>query len=124
MATFEINGKEYELKLNFKSVAYLNKIAEGGSFGLIVKVLQGDVEIFPHIIFAGLFHTGENIPLKDVEKAINDAVENEKMTFSDIYKLSNDLVTKSFFYKDVVQKLVSQQPEGKKALEQLEQILG
>lgn len=124
MATFEINGKEYELKLTFKAVAYLNGIVEGGSLGLIGKALQGDVEIFPHIIFAGLFHTGENIPLKDIEKAVDEAVSGEKLSFNDIYRISNELITKSFFYKETFQRVVSQQPEGKKVLEQLEQIFG
>lgn len=119
MATFEINGKEYELKLTYAAVKRLNKVHEGGSFELIGKALQGDFDTFPHVVHAGLLHTGENFTLEDVEKTIEDAVENEKLSFDDIMRLSNEVVTQSFFYKPTVDKMAKKNPEMKQALEQL-----
>lgn len=119
MATFEINGKEYELKITYAAVKRLNNVHEGGSFELIGKAMQGDFETFPHIIHAGLLHTGENFAFKDIEKAIEEAVENERLSLDAIIKLSNEVITNSFFYKPTVDKLSKQNPEMKKALEQL-----
>lgn len=119
MATFEINGKDYELKLTYAAVKRLNGIHEGGSFELIGKAMQGDFETFPHIIQAGLLHTGENFTLKDVEKAIEDAFDNEQLSLDSILKISNEVVTQSFFYKPTIDKLAKQNPEMKQALEQL-----
>ena len=47
--TFTIDGKAYELKLDYQGVKYLNKIYEGGTFELISKALMGDFDAFPHI---------------------------------------------------------------------------
>lgn len=119
MATFEINGKEHELKLTYASVKRLNNVHEGGSFELIGKAMQGDFETFPHIIHAGLLHTGEDYSFKTVEEAIEQAFADEKISLDDIIKISNEVVTQSFFYKPTVTKLTKQNPEMKKALEQL-----
>jgi len=119
MARFEINGKEYELKLTFESVKYLNGLFEGGSFEVIGKAIMGDLNTFPHIIHAALFHTGENFALKDVEKAIDEAIQNEKLDLDGIVKLSNEIVANSFFYKKTVDKLLKENKEAKKAMEQL-----
>ena len=119
MSTFEINGKEYELKLTYESVKRLNSVHDGGSFELIGKAMQGDFDTFPHIVHAALLHTDENFTLKDVEDAIGELVENEKLSFDDIMRLSNEVITQSFFYKPTVDKLAKQNPEMKKALEQL-----
>lgn len=119
MATFEIDGKEYELKLTYASVKKLNNVHEGGSFELIGRALQGDFDTFPHIIHAALLHTGENFTLQDVENAIADLIEKEKLSFDDILRISNEVVTKSFFYGPTVEKLVKQNPEMRKALDQL-----
>src|SRR5690606_24390804 len=119
MATFEIGGKEYELKLNYAAVKRLNNVHEGGSFELIGKAMQGDFETFPHIVHAALLHTGENFTLQTVEDAIGELVENEKLTLDDIMRLSNEVITQSFFYKPTVDKLAKQNPEMKKALDQL-----
>lgn len=119
MATFEINGKEYELKITYAAVKRLNNVHEGGSFELIGKAMQGDFDTFPHIIHAGLLHTGENFAFKDVEQAIEEAVEAEKLSLDDILRLSNEVVTNSFFYKPTVDKLTKKNPEMKKALEEL-----
>src|SRR6185312_173138 len=119
MATFEINGKEYELKLNHAAVKRLTGVHEGGSFELIGRAMQGDFDTFPHILHAGLLHTGENFALQTVEDAIGELIENEKLSFDDIMRLSNEVVTQSFFYKPTVDKLTKKNPEMKKALEEL-----
>jgi len=119
MTTFEINGKEYELKITFAAVKRLNSAFEGGSYELIGRAIQGDFEAFPIIIHASLFHTGENFTLKDVEEAIEELFEKQAITFDDIQKISNAVVTESFFFKPTVDKLMKANPEMKKAYEQL-----
>ena len=119
MATFEVNGKEYELKLTYKAVKLLNNVHEGGSFELIGKAMQGDFDTFPHIIHAALLHTNENFSFATVEEASEEALENEKLTPDDVSKISNEVITESFFYKPTVDKLTKQNPEMKQALEQL-----
>lgn len=119
MATFEINGKEYELKINYAAVQRLNGIHEGGSFELIGKAMQGDFATFPHIVHAALLHTGENFAFKAVEKAIAESIDNERLSFDDILRISNEVITQSFFYKPTVDKLAKQNPEMKEAIEQL-----
>ena len=119
MATFKINGKEYELKITYAAVKRLNNVHEGGSFELIGKAMQGDFDTFPHIIHAALLHTDEKFTLKAVEDAIGELIENEKLSFDDIMRLSNEVITNSFFYKPTVDKLTKKNPEMKKALEEL-----
>lgn len=119
MATFTINEKEYELKLTYASVKKLNGIYEGGSFELIGKAMMGDFDTFPHIIQAGLLHTGENYTLETIELALSDAIEAEKMDMNDVLKMSNEVITQSFFYKATVNKLMAKDKNAKKALEEL-----
>lgn len=120
MANFEIKGKEYELKITYKAVKYLNSQFKGGSYEVIGKALSGDLEAFPVIIKAGLIHTEENFTTKEIEKAIEEAVDSESLSLEDITNINKEVVTDSFFYKATVEKLVSQNPEMKKALEQLQ----
>lgn len=119
MTMFEINEKEYELKLTYKAIKHLNKSFDGGSYELIGKAIQGDIEAFPLIVHAGLFHTGENIALKSVEERIGDLIDNGELSLEDIAKISDEVVTQSFFYKATVEKLMKNNPEMKTALEQL-----
>lgn len=119
MATFTINEKEFELKLTYASVKKLNGLYEGGSFELIGKAMMGDVDTFPHIVQAGLLHTGENYTLDAIETALGDAIEAEKMDMNDILKMSNEVITQSFFYKATVTKLMSKDKAAKKQLEEL-----
>lgn len=119
MATFEIGGKEYDLKLNYAAVKRLNNLYEGGSFELIGKAMQGDFDTFPHIVHAALLHTGENFTLQTVEDAIGELIEAEKLSFDDVLRISNEVVTQSFFYKPTVDKMTKKNPEMKQALEQL-----
>lgn len=119
MVTFEINEKEYELKLTYKSIKYLNGLFDGGSYELIGKAIQGDIEAFPKIVHAALFHSGENIALKTVEAVIEENVDNGELSLEDIAEISDKVVTQSFFYKSTVEKLMKRNPEMRKALEQL-----
>src|SRR5690625_4337775 len=119
MATFKIDGNEHELKLTYESVKRLNKVFEGGSYALIGSAFQGDLDTFPQVVHAALLHTGEKITQKQVEQAVEDAVENEELAFEDITKIYAEVVTESFFYKPTVAKLMKQNPEMKKAYEQL-----
>lgn len=119
MTVFEIEGKEYELKLTYKSIDYLNKIFEGGSYELIGLAIQGDFGAFPKIVHAALFHTGENFSLNQVENEIEKLIDSEKLTLEDVTKICDAVVTQSFFYKATVDKLTKNNPEMKKALELL-----
>jgi len=119
VATFEVNGKEHELKITYEAVKRLNKAFEGGTFEVIGKALSGDFEAFPIIVHAALLHTGENISLKDVETAIEQAFENESISQEDILRISNEVVTESFFFKPTVEKMMKQNPEMRKAYEQV-----
>lgn len=117
MALFTINGKEHELKLNYAAVERLNKLYEGGAYEFLGKAMMGDTETFPHIVHAGLLHTGENYSLNQVKDAIGQAVEEERLDLDSVIKLSNEVATGSFFYKKTVEKLLAEKPEAKKALE-------
>ncbi|ETB71265.1 hypothetical protein A943_07750 [Bacillus sp. CPSM8] len=116
MARFEIEGNEYELKLTYASVEYLNGLYKGGSFELIGKALMGDLEAFPNIIHAGLFHTGKNFSIKKIREAIEAAISEEKLDMDEIMKLSNEVVSKSFFYKKTVEKLLKKDPQATEML--------
>ncbi|MBU5341305.1 tail assembly chaperone [Caldifermentibacillus hisashii] len=119
METFEINGKEYELKLTFKAVRHLNGLYEGGAYALIGKAIMGDLDAFVNIVHAALLHTGENFKLKDIETAIEQLYEAEKLDQDSVTKICNEVVVNSFFYKKTVDKLLKDNPQAKKALETL-----
>lgn len=119
MATFTIGEKEYELKLTYASVKKLNGLYEGGSFELIGKAMMGDFDTFPHIIQAGLLHTGENFTLEAIETALGDAIEAEKLDMNGVLKMSNEVITQSFFYQATVNKLMAKDKDAKKAMEEL-----
>ena len=119
MAKFEIDGKEYDLKLTFESVNYLNGTLKGGSYELIGKALAGDFETFPQIVYAGLLHTGEKFTLKKVKDEIANKFANEELTLDYIQTTSNEVVSECFFYAPTVKKMLDKNPEMKKALEQI-----
>lgn len=119
MATFTIGEKEHELKLTYAGVKKLNGLYEGGSFELIGKAMMGDLDTFPHIVQAALLHTGENYTIKHVEDALDAAIEAEKIDMNDILKLSNEVITQSFFFKATVAKLLAKDKGAKKMLDGL-----
>lgn len=119
MARFEVAGKEYDLKLTFASVKHLNGLLQGGSLELIGRAMTGDLDTFVNIVHAGLFHTGENFSLKAIEKAVEEAFEAEKIDMDYVLKVSNEVVTDSFFYKKTVEKLLKNDPKAAKELANL-----
>ncbi len=119
MATFKINEKEYDLKLNYTGVKRLNALYEGGSYELIGKAIMGDLDAFPYIIQAALIHTGENFTLDTVEDAISAAMDSEELDLQGILRLSNEVITDSFFYKTVVTKLLAKDKKAKAMIDEL-----
>lgn len=119
MANFTINGKEQELKLTYAGVKYLNKVTEGGALSVVGQAMQGDADLFPHVIIAALKHTGEQYTLVDAEQAIEDAITEERLDFLGIMRLSNEVISESFFYKALMTKMMADNKEAKKALDKL-----
>jgi|SRR5690625_980792 len=119
MAKFEIDGTEYELRLDYDAIVTLNKSFKGGSMELIGQVLASNIEVYPIIIHAGLLHTGEKITKKQVEKELSKLINEQKITLEDLRKLGGELVTENFFYKPTLDKLLAIDPEAKKAYGQL-----
>ena len=119
MATFTIGEKEHELKLTYDGVKRLNKVHEGGSFELIGKAMMGDLDTFPHIVHAALLHTGEKYTFASVEAAIGEAFESERLDMDGILRLSNEVITQSFFYKATVAKLLAKDKSAKAMMELL-----
>lgn len=119
MATFKVNGKEYDLRLEWAGVKRLNGLYEGGSYELIGKAIQGDLNTFPHIIQAALMHTKENFALEAIEDAISEAMASEEIDFQTILRMSNEVVTDSFFYKAVVTKLLAKDKKARAALDEI-----
>ncbi|EPT8988159.1 tail assembly chaperone [Listeria monocytogenes] len=116
--TLEINGKEYELKLTFEGIDYLNKSDEGGALSLVGKVFTGDLGTYVKIVFACLKYTGENFSFETVEQAIKESIKNEKLDLDKVMKDGNTLVANNFFYKKTVDKLLKDEG-ARKAMEDL-----
>lgn len=119
MANFTVKGKEYDLKIDYSGVKYLNGLYEGGSFEMIGKAMMGDFDTFPYVIHAALKHTGENFSFVDVEQAIAEAIDTERLDLDSVLKVSNEVITQSFFYKATVAKLLKDNKDAKKALDAL-----
>lgn len=119
MERFEIKDEEHELKITLESVKYLNSLYDGGAFMLIQKAISGDIDTFMAIVYAGLFHTGKGFKKKDVEKAIEDGIANEKIDLDFINRTSYGVVAESFFYKKTVEKIFKNDPDAKKQIEEL-----
>ncbi|MFJ5716530.1 tail assembly chaperone [Neobacillus sp. NPDC093127] len=120
MARFEIDGKEYELKLTFESVKHLNGQFDGGSMELIGRAMMGDLDTFIKIVHAALFHAGQNFSFAVVEKEIEKAFAEEKLDMDYVLKVSNEVVVESFFYKTTAAKLLKSDP---KAAEQFKMLM-
>ena len=119
MAVFNIDGKEFELKLTYKAVKHLNGLFDGGAYEIVGKALSADLDAFPKVIHAALIHTGENFSIKEVEDAIESAIDDEVLAFEDISKILDEVVTQSFFFKATVTKMMERNPEMAKALKQI-----
>lgn len=117
--TFNVKGKEYELKLDYQGVKYLNKLYEGGTFELISKAIMGDFDTFPHIVKAALIHTKKNFTVADIEAEVDRMITAEELDMDGIIKMSNKLVNDNFFYKATVGKLLKDNPEAQKLMKQM-----
>lgn len=117
-SVYEMNGKEYELKLDYKAIKYLTKEIDGGTLGAVGLAMSGDLDAFPKIIHAALLHTGESFKFKDVEASIIEKVDGEELDLNTIMKIGNSVVADSFFLKATVAKLMKD-PEAKAAMNQL-----
>lgn len=118
MANFEIGGKEYELKLTYKGAKHLTAVG-GNALEVVGKAMQGDMELFPHVVHACLIGQGEKYTYADVEQAIEEALENERLDLLGIMRISNEVVTESFFYKALVDKMMAGNKDAKKELDKL-----
>lgn len=119
MATFEVNGKEYELKLNYEAVKRLSSYCEGGAYALIGKTVQGDFELYPVVVHAALFHTGENISLKTVEQEIENLFNEGKLDLDVVAKTLDEVVTQSFFFAKTTRRILKEEPGALAVLENL-----
>src|SRR5690625_7489634 len=119
LATFIIDEKEYELKLTFESVKRLNKAFDGGSLEIIGLAMAGDLDAFPIVIHAGLLHTGEKVTQKKINESIEQEFENATLTFDDIHKIMNEIVTDRIFYRPNVMKIIKKNTAIRAALDSL-----
>lgn len=116
---FVIGDKEYELKLTYESVKYLSGLYEGGAMGVIGEALKGDLDTFEQIVHAGLFHAKERYTLKAIQKAIAVGFDKGLIDLNYVLKTGKAVVVDSFFFKTTVEKVLKDDPEALKALENL-----
>lgn len=115
MARFEIQGKEYELKLDFKALTEVDKLYNS-PLEFVGKVLGGSLDAFVDVVYFGLMHSDKGFARKTVLKEIEQAINDKKMNFTDVLKIGKEVVTESFFFKETVQKMMKNNPQ---AMEQL-----
>ncbi|OJD86938.1 tail assembly chaperone [Bacillus anthracis] len=102
---FEIDKKEYELKLTFGNIYELNKKYEGGSNEVVMACMQGDLELFVDAIYFGLMHTKEGFTRDKVMENIEKQFEEGKISQEFIEELLNEVVAESTFYQKTTKKL-------------------
>ncbi|MDQ7234126.1 tail assembly chaperone [Bacillus pacificus] len=105
---FEIDKKEYELKLTFGNIYELNKKYEGGSNEVVMACMQGDLELFVDAIYFGLMHTKEGFTREKVMENIEKQFEEGKISQEFIEELLNEVVAESTFYQKTTKKLRKQ----------------
>ncbi|MGE6504511.1 hypothetical protein COF76_22990 [Bacillus wiedmannii] len=105
---FEIDKKEYELKLTFGNIYELNKKYEGGSNEVVMACMQGDLELFVDAIYFGLMHTKEGFTRDKVMDNIEKQFEEGKISQEFIEELLNEVVAESTFYQKTTKKLRKQ----------------
>lgn len=105
MVFFEVDGKEYELKMNFKAIKHLNSLYSGGAMDVIGKAFLQDLELFTRVIHAALLHTKENFSYKKIEEEIEAKFDEEKLSTDYITEVLNAMVVEHFFYRQMVNKI-------------------
>lgn len=118
-AKFEIDGKEYEVKITGESIRHLNKVEKGGAYGLLGRILQAEFDTYINVLYAGLLHTGEGFSKEKIENAVYEKIENRKLDFDTIHRTMYDVVAEDFFYKPTMNKMLSMEPGAKEKVEQL-----
>jgi hypothetical protein len=116
MAKFEMNGKEYEVKLDFKAVSDINKKYDS-ALSFVGEVMQGNFDAFIDVIYFGLYHTGEGFTRKQIEKEIQQKFENEELDLDYILVTGNEVVTDNFFFRKTVNKMMKSDPTMKEQME-------
>ena len=120
MAVFEIDGKEYELKLINSTTRVIAKKYEGGHMAFLGQCMNGSDEALVDAVYYGLKHTGEGFTRKKVEAAIDEKIDNEELDLDGMLSIINEVVFECFFYKAKVQGML----KDKETKEQFETIFG
>lgn len=118
MSKFEISGKEYEIKLDFKAVQELNK-QYSSPLEFVGEIVSGSLSAFINCVYAGLQHTGKGFGRTMIEKEIEEQIEGEKLDLSDIMRIGYEVVENCFFYKKTVNNLLDKDPNMKSMLKDL-----
>ncbi|WP_000464650.1 tail assembly chaperone, partial [Bacillus cereus] len=77
---FEIEGKEYELKLTYKAISEINKKYKGGAQEIVSVAMLGDLEIFEDAIYYGLLHTEQGFTREKIQDALEKLMEKQVLT--------------------------------------------
>lgn len=118
MAKYELNGTEFDLKLDFQAVSEINKKYDS-ALAFVGDVMQGDFDAFIDVIYYGLFSTGKGFSYKQVKKDVQEKFEAEQLDLDYILKTGNEVVADNFFFRKTVNKMMNQDPEMKKQYEAL-----
>ncbi|HET6528953.1 MAG TPA: tail assembly chaperone [Balneolaceae bacterium] len=118
MANYEIDGKEYELKLDFKAVSEINKKYDS-ALEFVGEVMQGNFNSFIDVVYYGLYHAGKGFSRKQIEKDVEQKFEAEQLDLDFILKTGNEVVADNFFFRKTVKKMMNQDPEAQKQFEAL-----
>jgi len=117
MAVFEIDGTEYELKITGKSIKAIDKRYEGGTMMFLSAAMQGSLDTFTDVVYYGLKHTEDGITRKKVEQEIENKLEKEELSLSDMYKIIKEVIIDSFFFKEMIDKMTEADPTTKAQME-------
>ena len=116
MAVFEIEGKEYDVKLNLEAINKINK-KHNSALEFVGEVMQGNIDVFIDVLHFGLLHTGEGFTRKQVEKEFNEKFENEEIDLDYILVTGNEVVTDNFFFRKTVNKMMKSDPSMKEQMD-------
>lgn len=118
MATFEIDGKEHDLRIDFKAVQSINKQYDS-PMEFVGMTIAGNLDAIIDAVHAGLQHEKKGFNRTRVETEVQKKIEGEQMDLQQFMKLGYEVVSESFFYKKTVNKLLNSDPEMKKQYEAL-----
>lgn len=120
MAVFEIDGKEYELKLINSTTKVIAKRYEGGHMGFLGQCMSGDEDTFEDAVYYGLKHTNEGFTRKKIEEEIGKKKDNEELSLKGMLSIIDEVIFESFFYKEQVERMT----KDKETKQQFEMIFG